>query len=58
MCVLLHTSFVTQHGWSALMRVAWEGRTEAVTELAKAGADLNLQNNVCHFVAGTCTYSL
>ena len=49
-CILLHTSVITQDGYSALMKAAYMGQTEVVVELAKAGADLNLQNNVCqHF---------
>ena len=58
MCVMLHMSVITQDGWSALMYAAREGRTEVVVELVKAGANLNLQNTVCQYVADdvyTCT---
>ena len=48
MCVILHMSVITQGGWSALMRAASGGHTEVVVELVKAGADPNLQDNVCH----------
>ena len=37
----------TQRGVSALMVAATTGKTEVVKELAEAGADLNLQDNVC-----------
>ena len=45
-CVMLHMSVITQDGLSALMEAGWFGKTEVVVELAKAGADLNLQNKV------------
>ena len=38
---------ITQYGDSALMRAAYLGQTEAIVELVKAGADLNLQNKAC-----------
>ena len=47
MSVILHISVITQIGSSALMIAASRGRTETVGELVKAGADMNLQNNVC-----------
>ena len=47
MSVILHMSVITQDGWSALMRAADNGHTETAAELVKAGADMNLQNNVC-----------
>ena len=39
-------SVIIQDGDSALMRVAYWGHTETVTELVKAKANLDLQNNV------------
>ena len=45
----------TQDGYSALMKAAYMGRTEVVVELVKAGADLNLQNNVCQHSACVIT---
>ena len=48
--VILHMSVITQSGNSALMEAAYEGRTETVAELVKAGADMNLQNKVCENV--------
>ena len=47
MSVILHMSVITQYGWSALIRAADNGDTETVAELVKAGADMNLQDNVC-----------
>ena len=47
MSVILHMSVITQGGWSALMWAAYNGYTETAAELVKAGADMNLQNNVC-----------
>ena len=32
------------------MIAARSGRTETVVELVKAGANVNLQNNVCHCI--------
>ena len=43
--------YITQWGWSALMRAAREGETEAVVELVKAGANVDMQS-----VVRTCTY--
>ena len=40
-------SIITQDGWSALMRAAWDGHTEIVDVLVKAGANKDLQNKVC-----------
>ena len=48
--VILHMSVITQRGDSALMMAAYSGHTETVAELVKAGADLNLQNEVCQNV--------
>ena len=52
-CVMIHMSVITQRGGSALMRAAINGRTDTVKELVTAGANLNLQNNVCQYVE-TC----
>ena len=49
MCVILHMSVITQHGWSALI-AASGSRTEVAVELVKAGANLNLQNTVCQYI--------
>ena len=50
MCVILHMSVITQNGWSALMLAAWKGETEAVVELAKAGASVDIQSEVCQYI--------
>ena len=49
MCVsyILHMSVITQDGHSALMRAASWGNTEVVVELVKAGANVDIQDNVC-----------
>ena len=52
-CVMIHMSVITQRGQSALMMAAWGGRTDTVKELVTAGANLNLQDNVCQYVE-TC----
>jgi ankyrin repeat protein len=38
--------FITQEGDSAVMLAAWCGHTDIVVELVKAGANLDLQDNV------------
>ena len=48
MCVILHMSVITQNGESALMKAAREGDTEVVVELVKAGANVDMQNEVCY----------
>ena len=48
LCYILHMSVITQGGWSALIQAASGGLIEVVVELVKAGADLNIQDNVCH----------
>ena len=40
-------SVITQYGDTALNLALGQCGTEAVVELVKAGADVNLQNNVC-----------
>ena len=44
--VSLHMSIITQWGHSPLMEAAWWGRTEVVSLLVKAGAALDLQDQV------------
>ena len=46
-CVMIHMSVITQRGQSALMKAAYYGHTDTVKELVTAGANLNLQDNVC-----------
>ena len=46
MCVILHMSVITQDGYSALMWAARKGKTEVVVELVKAGANVDMQDNV------------
>ena len=60
MCVILHMSVITQYGESALMWAAMEGKTEVVVELVKAGANVDMQDNVCQYSIQNCTqyYSL
>ena len=43
-------SVITQEGYSALMWAAGWGTTEAVVELVKAGANVDMQNEVCTYV--------
>ena len=50
MCVVLHMSVITQDGVSALMAAASEGKTEAVVELVKAGAKVDMQTEVCQYI--------
>ena len=47
-----HTTHVciTQDGWSALMKAAQKGKTEAVVELVKAGANVDMQTKVCQYI--------
>ena len=49
MCVILHMSVITQDGVSALMFAAGRGKTEAVVELVKAGANVDMQAEVCQY---------
>ena len=44
--VSLHMSVITQSGDSPLMKAAMSGRTEVVSLLVKAGAALDLQDQV------------
>ena len=45
--VILHMSVITQDGCSALMEAAMRGKTEVVVELVKAGANVDMQDDVC-----------
>ena len=48
-----------QRGYSALMWAATWGMTEVVKELVEAGADLNLQDNVCNvYVDEYCVHCI
>ena len=38
---------ISQDGIPALMLAAMKGKTEVVVELVKAGANVDMQNNVC-----------
>ena len=49
-CVMLHMSVITQEGSSALLWAAYKGQTEVIQQLVKAGANLNLQDEVCQYV--------
>ena len=44
--VSLHMSVITQYGDSALIKAVREGRTEVVSLLLEAGANVHLQNKV------------
>ena len=44
--VSLHMSVISQWGESALIKAARSGKTEVVSLLVKAGAALDLQNEV------------
>ena len=47
MCVTLHMSVITQRGYSALILAARMATTEVVVELVKAGANVDVQTEVC-----------
>ena len=54
MCIyqLLHMldierTIITKDGYTALMLASWNGMTEVVAQLVKAGSALGLQNKVC-----------
>ena len=49
-CVILYMSVITQNKWSALTEAAWEGKAEVVVELGKAGANVDMQNEVCQYM--------
>ena len=46
----IHVYLITQYGATALQVAAWRGKTDVVVELVKNGANLNLQNDVCHYI--------
>ena len=46
MSVITHV----QDGTSPLIVAAETGKTDVVVELLRAGADINLQNKVCHYI--------
>ena len=46
---MLHMSVITQNGESALMVGARWGNTEGVVELVEAGANVNMQTEVCQY---------
>ena len=50
-------SVITQNGQSPLMEAAQWDKTEAVVELVKSGADLNLQDTVCHMYIPLVSWS-
>ena len=43
-------SVITQDGWPALMWAAGWGKTEAVVELVKAGANVDMQTKILNIV--------
>ena len=49
-CVILHMSVITQNGYSALMLAARKGKIEVVVELVKAGANVDMQSEVCQYI--------
>ena len=50
MCVILCVYVTTQDGNSVLMMAARAGKTDVVVELAKAGANVDMQNKVRSYV--------
>ena len=52
-CVILHMSVVIQDEYSPVMLAAMKGETEVVVELVKAGANVDMQNEVRTYV-NTC----
>ena len=49
MYVILNMSVIAQNGYSPLIWAAEWGRTGAITELVNAGANLDLQDEVCQY---------
>ena len=49
MYVILHMSVITQNGHSPLIWAAKLSRTGAIKKLVNAGANLDLQNEVCQY---------
>ena len=69
-CLLLHLTLCmrpqmygliichyTQNGDTALILASGERGTEAVVELVRAGANVNLQNNVCWCCVPICSFT-
>ena len=48
--MILHMSLITQRGDSALIEAAIVGEIEVVVELVKAGANVDLQTDVCQYI--------
>ena len=46
----INNTCITQNGTSPLQQAARMGKTDVVVELVKNGANLNLQNEVCHYI--------
>ena len=57
-CVILHMSVITQNGYSALMRAAMEGNIEVVVELVKAGANVDMKDDVCQYIYTYITHDV
>ena len=53
-CVILHMSVITQRGYTALMWAARCFKTEVIVELVKAGANVDMLDNVCQYMY-TCS---
>ena len=51
-----YMSIITQDGISALHLAVVMGRTDVVVELVKNGANLNLQDEVCHGIHNNVQY--
>ena len=51
-CDILHMSVIThvQNGASPLMVAAGAGKTDVVCDLLRSGANINLQDKVCHYI--------
>ena len=47
---MLHMSVITQSGDSALLWAVGYGHTDVVQQLVTAGANLDLQDEVCQYV--------
>ena len=47
---MLHMSVITQGGNSALLWAVGNGHTDVVQQLVTAGANLDLQDEVCQYV--------
>ena len=49
-CHTIYMSVITQDGQSALMMAARCGKTDVAVELVKAGANVDMQDNVCLYL--------